>query len=376
MTNKPLIDKDVERVKLSSRDVDTLPDILSQWLAMQTGTAPAVIVNAGVDANGLSSETIILTIAWPDGSPQKFVMRVAPAEQDIPMLPVYRLDHQFKLLKLITQKTDIPIPELRWLEPTGELIGTPFFLMDYVDGAVPPDVLPYTFGNNWFAEAPAGRRRELQDATVEVIAKVHSVPAASTEFAFLSAADSQAAASPLRNRLGAIRSWYEYAITGIGHVALLDRAFDWLEDNFPTDAEATAPVLCWGDARIGNVLYNDFQPVAVLDWEIATLGPRQLDIAWFIYAHTVWQEIAEAATLPGLPDVLREEDVRATYKRLTGVDVGDLRWFYVLSAVLWGVFMVRGAYRRIHFGEMDRPEEVESLIYHASSLKRLIGETN
>jgi aminoglycoside phosphotransferase (APT) family kinase protein len=374
MIGRPLIEEGVKRVKLSSRDVATLPAVVSQWLATQTGTAPSVTVDAGVDANGLSSETIILTIAWPNDAPQRFVMRVAPAEQDIPMLPAYRLDHQFELLKLLAEKTDIPIPPVRWLEPTGELIGTSFFLMDYVDGVVPPDVLPYTFGNNWFADAPAERRRELQDTTIEAIAKVHAVPDPITEFAFLSDAGPGASASPLRNRLAAIRSWYDYAINGIGHVGVLERAFDWLEGNWPTEAEATAPVLCWGDARIGNVLYDDFQPVAVLDWEIATVGPRQLDIAWFIYAHTVWQDIAELATLPGLPDVLREEDVRATYQSLTGVDLGELRWFYVLSAVLWGVFMIRGSYRRIHFGEMERPDDVETLIYNVSSLKRLIGE--
>jgi aminoglycoside phosphotransferase (APT) family kinase protein len=373
VTNGPLIEQDVKRVKLSSRDVATLPDMLSQWLAKQTGTAPAVTVESGVDSNGLSSETIILTIAWPEGTPQQFVMRVAPAAQDIPMLPTYRLDHQFKLLNLVAEKTDLPIPPVRWLEPTGELIGTPFFLMDYVDGVVPPDVLPYTFGNNWFADAPAERRRALQDATIEVIAKVHAVPDPSA-FSFLSDGGPRPTTSPLRNRLEAIRSWYDYAISGIGRVGVLERAFDWLEDNWPTEAEATPAVLCWGDARIGNVLYDDFQPVAVLDWELATIGPRQLDIAWFIYAHTVWQDIAELATLPGLPDVLREEDVRATYQRLAGVDLGELRWFYVLSAVLWGVFMVRGSYRRIHFGEMERPDDVESLIYNASSLKRLIGE--
>ena len=56
------------------------------------------------------------------------------------------------------------------------MLGTPFFLMDYVDGVVPPDVMPYTFGGNWFADAPAERQRELQDATVEVLAKLHSIP--------------------------------------------------------------------------------------------------------------------------------------------------------------------------------------------------------
>lgn len=371
--NRPSVEG-VERVQLSSRDTAALPEVLSRWLAEQTGAAPAVTVESGVDSNGLSSETIILTITWPGAPPQRFVMRVAPAERDIPMLPTYRLDHQFKLLKLVAEKVDIPIPAARWLENTGELIGTPFFLMDYAEGIVPPDVLPYTLGKNWFFDAPAERRRELQDATVEVIAKIHSVPDPVTEFAFLAEAGPRATESPLRNRVDAMWSWYDYAITGLGRIPLLERAFQWLEDNWPTAAEEAPPVLCWGDSRIGNVMYQDFQPVAVLDWEIATVGPRQLDIAWFIYAHTVWQNVAERLALPGLPDEHREDDVRAKYQELTGVDLGDLHWFYVLSAALWGIFMVRGSYRRVQFGEMELPDDVESMVYHAELLKQLIGE--
>jgi aminoglycoside phosphotransferase (APT) family kinase protein len=125
---------------------------------------------------------------------------------------------------------------------------------------------------------------------------------------------------------------------------------------------------------VGNVLYRDFRPVAVLDWEMVTLGPRELDLAWMIYAHMVFQELAGLATLPGLPDVMREDDVRATYRRLTGVEVGDLRWFYAYSGVMWACVFMRTGARRVHFGETEKPDDVESLFYHAGLMKRIIGE--
>lgn len=376
MTERPVIDDDVDHVQLSSRDTSQLPTVLADWLTPHLGTRPLVTVDSGVDANGLSSETIILTLAWTLDAgaavEQKFVMRVAPTPEDLPMMPRYRLDEQFELMRQVAASTDIPVPAVRWLEPTGTVIGTPFFLMDYVDGVVPPDVLPYTFGGNWFADASADDRRRLQDSTVEVLAALHSIPDPSRNFGFLTA--DRPDASPLRRRVDELKTWYAYATTGLGPVALLDRALAWLEDNWPAESDSAASVLCWGDARIGNVMYDDFQPVAVLDWEIATLGPRELDLSWFIYAHTVWQEVAHLGGLPGLPDVLREEDVLAAYRDATGVQIGDLRWFYVLSAVLWGIFMVQGARRRIHFGEMERPADIESFVYHANSLKQLIGE--
>ena len=125
----------------------------------------------------------------------------------------------------------------------------------------------------------------------------------------------------LRKHFNWVRSWYDFAVPDIGRSPLLERTFAWLEDNWPQDAAASEPVLLWGDARVGNVLYRDFQPVAVLDWEMVTLGPRELDVAWMIFAHMVFQELAGLATLAGLPGVMREDDVRATYQRLTGVEL-------------------------------------------------------
>jgi len=246
--------------------------------------------------------------------------------------------------------------------------------MDYVDGVVPPDVMPYTFGGNWFADAPAERQRELQDATVEVLAKLHSIPNAESTFGFLSDGHGDTA---LRRHYNWVRSWYDFAVPDIGRSPLLERTFTWLEDHWPAEVAARAPVLLWGDARVGNVLYRDFKPVAVLDWEMVTLGPRELDVAWMIYAHMVFQELSGLAGLPGLADVMREDDVRASYQRLTGVELGDLHWFYAYSGVMWACVFMRTGARRVHFGELERPDDplfVESLFYHAGLMKRLIGE--
>ena len=130
----------------------------------------------------------------------------------------------------------------------------------------------------------------------------------------------------------------------------------------------------WGDSRVGNVLYSDFRPVAVLDWEMATLGPREMDVAWIIFAHMVFQELAGLAGLPGLPTFMREADVRSTYAELTGVELGDLHWFYVYSGVIWACVFMRTSARRVRFGEIEKPDDVESLFYHGALLKRLIGE--
>lgn len=368
--------QNVEHLQRSSRDVSTVPGVLSRWLStvMPGGVTPDITVESGIDSNGMSSETIILTGRWTqDGQPheEKWVARVAPRMGDVPVFSSYRLDHQFEVMRLAGELTDVPVPRVRWLENTGDVLGTPFFLMDLVDGAVPPDVMPYTFGNNWFADGSAEQQRLLQDSTVEVLAKLHAIPHADRAFGFLTEVDPPGD-SALRRHFGWLKAWYEFSVEGIGRSTLVERALAWLEDNFPDDLAAREPVLVWGDSRIGNVLYRDFRPVAVLDWEMATVGPRELDVAWIIFAHMVFQELCGLANMPGMPDVLREDDVRATYLELTGVAVGDLHWFYIYSAVVWCCVFLRTGARRVHFGELDRPDDVESLFYHRPLLERLL----
>lgn len=374
MATEPAVE-DVSRLEHSSRDVSTLPDVMSRWLStvLPGGATPEITVESGVDANGMSSETIILTGRWEqDGQrqEQKWVARIAPAAQDVPVFSSYRMDHQFDVIRLVGEKTDVPVPPVRWLENSGSVLGTPFFLMDYVDGRVPPDVMPYTFGGNWFFDAPAEQQRELQDATVDVLAKLHSIPEPQNTFGCLNDGSDDNA---LRRNLNWLTSWYQFAVPDIGRSTLVEQALDWLEANWPGEAAAKDPVLVWGDSRVGNVLYAGFQPVAVLDWEMATLGPREMDAAWMIFAHMVFQELAGLAGLPGLPDFMREEDVKATYAARTGVDLGDLQWFYVYSGVIWACVFMRTSARRVRFGEIEPPEDVESLFYHGALLKRLIG---
>ncbi|MCG5431530.1 phosphotransferase family protein [Mycobacterium sp. MYCO198283] len=377
MSTRPAVE-DVSRLQHSSRDVTMLPGVLADWLAtvLPGGVRPEVTVESGIDSNGMSSETIVLTGRWQeDGSEvtRRWVARVAPTPQDVPVFPAYRMDHQFEVIRLVGELTDVPVPRVRWLDTTGEVLGTPFFLMDHVEGVVPPDVMPYTFGGNWFFDAPPEQRRLLQDSTVQVLATLHGIPDAATTFAFLGDVDPPGD-TPLRRHFGWLREWYEFAVPDIGRSPLVEQALTWLDDRFPAGTAASDTVLAWGDARIGNVMYRDFRPVAVLDWEMATIGPRELDVSWLIFAHLVFQELAGLAGLPGLPDVLREDDVRETYRALTGVELGDLRWFYVYSGVIWCCVFMRTGARRVRFGEMERPQDVESLFYHAALLRRLMAD--
>lgn len=84
------------------------------------GAVPEITVESGVDSNGMSSETIILTGRWDEDGErreQKFVARVAPAKQDVPVFSSYRMDHQFDVIRIVGEKTDVPVPRCAGWKP-------------------------------------------------------------------------------------------------------------------------------------------------------------------------------------------------------------------------------------------------------------------
>ncbi|MCW2767824.1 MAG: aminoglycoside phosphotransferase [Nocardioides sp.] len=368
------------KLQRSSRDATTLPTRLADWLAtlLPAGADPTVVMHAGIDANGMSSETLILDATWRENGAEqvgRYVARVAPAAEDVPVFPEYALQEQFDAIRLVGELTDVPVPQVRWMEPTGDVLGTPFFLMDRVEGVVPRDVLPYNFGDNWLHDASPEDQHRLQDNTVEAIAKLHAIPDAESTFAFLD--PHQPGDTPLARNLARTRAWYDFAVADIGRSPMVERALAWLETSLPdTGSNPGETVLCWGDSRIGNVLYQDFEPVAVLDWEMAAIGPRELDVSWIVFAHQVFESITGMLEMPGMPHFLREEDVKASYERLSGVPLGDLHWFHVYNAVQWSIVFMRTGARSIHFGEIERPDDIESLMHHKPLFEKLLAEVD
>ena len=126
----------------SSRDADDVRARLTGWLAtvLPEGADPEVTVHAGIQTNGMSSETVLLGItASEDGErvTREYVARVAPAPGDLPVFPEYRLSDQYEAMRLAGELAGVPVPPVGLNETTGDVLGTPFFLMERLDGAVP-----------------------------------------------------------------------------------------------------------------------------------------------------------------------------------------------------------------------------------------------
>jgi aminoglycoside phosphotransferase (APT) family kinase protein len=122
-------------------------------------------------------------------------------------------------------------------------------------------------------------------------------------------------------------------------------------------------------------MYDGFDPVAVLDWEMATLGPRELDVAWLVYGHRIFEDIAASMGLAGMPHFMRADDVAASYESLTGHTPRDLAWYGTYAAVQYAIVFLRTGARSVHFGEAEMPARVDDLVMNREPLERMLAGT-
>ncbi|MEX0875442.1 MAG: phosphotransferase family protein [Actinomycetota bacterium] len=358
----------------SSRDPEDLKRRLESWLGSRLDTSAGISDLQATSANGMSSETILFSASWEDRGAKRsetLVARIAPDPHDVPVFPSYDMERQARAIRLVGELTSVPVPKVWWSEADPSVLDVPFFVMERIEGEVPPDVMPYNFGDSWLFAAAASDQRRLQDSSVAVLAKLHAIERPTETFEFLEC--DEPGDTHLRRHVAHTRAWYEYCATGGDRSPLIERAFAWIESNWPSTE--SDPVVIWGDSRIGNMMFRDFEPVAVLDWEMAALGPRELDVAWMAFAHRAFEDLAGFFEMPGMPDFMRPDDVAATYESLTGYALRDLTFYMTYCALQWAIVFLRTGQRAIHFGEEEKPGDIDELLRNREPLERMLAGT-
>ena len=357
------------RPRTSTRDRGELERSLERWLGGKLAGARLSGLSVP-ESNGMSSETILFEVTWPDEGGEEHLRcaaRLAPDPAAAPVFPVYDLERQFTVMRLVGERAAVPVPVTLWHEPDPRPLGTPFFVMEQVEGRVPPDVMPYPFGS-WLSEASPDDQSRLQDAAVRTLAAIHGADVTGDDIAFLEL--DRPGETALRRHVADTAAYYEWVVADGARSPLIERAFAWLEDHWPQDDGD--PLISWGDARIGNMMFRDFEPVAVLDWEMAATGPPEIDLGWMIYLHRFLDDIALDAGLAGMPDFMRMADVAATYEAESGHSPRQLEFFTLYAALRHAVVMSRVARRQVLFGEIAMPEDPDDMIMHRASLEQML----
>ena len=277
---------------VTTQDLDELAARLTTWLGTKVDhEGPVKVANlTRPQAGGMSSSTILFDASWetngrPDGG--SYVARMAPDPQSFPAFETYDLARQFAIMRAVAANSDVPVPELCWLEEDGSVLGAPFFVMRRVDGRIPEDNPPYVFVG-WLHDATPEQRMTLIRNTIEIIAKIHAIPDPVANFPMLATPGG----SRVARARGRARAWYRWARADDGYpIPLLDRAFDWLEQHWPADPGRD--VLSWGDSRIGNIIYAVSSRSRCWTGRWPRSARARSISRWLIFIHRFFQDIAE-----------------------------------------------------------------------------------
>ena len=357
--------------RTSTRDPHAVLDALARWLHDTEGTItrPTVESLGGPNGAGLSSDTLLIDIALDHGSgPEQraAVLRMPPPDDAFPIFPTYDLSLQVEVMQLVGANSTAPIPTIRWADPTGAAIGVPFFVMDRIDGLVAPDLMPYTWGS-WVTELDDAAHESMTVQAVDALAAIHSV--APTTSLMDEERSSAPGTTSLDRHLARLRHHYEWARRD-REFPTIERAFALLGARVP--AMERPDVIVWGDARIGNMLWHDKSLVAVLDWEMTTIGPRELDVAWMTYFASTFQRSAEVRGHRGTPMLLRADAVVSLYERASGVELHSFDWFLALTGLHQSIIGIRTSDRSIAFDGWPEPESPEAIIHSIPTLVELL----
>ena len=206
---------------------------------------------------GMSNPTFVLT----DGTGKRYVMRKKPPGKLLPS--AHAVDREFQVISALW-KTDVPVARPYVLCQDPSVIGTDFYLMDFVEGRVfRVQTLPYL--------QPA-ERQAIYTEMIDTLAKLHKV-------------DYRAVRLESYGRVGGYLSrqvtrWsQQYEASKTDDLPAMDHLMAWLPEHIPADDETT---IAHGDYRLENLIFHPTEPrvLAVIDWELGTLGSPLSDLAY------------------------------------------------------------------------------------------------
>lgn len=329
---------------INTLDPETVAARLTEWLpTVVAGISDLEISDVVVStSNGMSSESVLLQATWTVNGTRAtrgLVARVAPTQGGL--FPSYDLGREARVMTALSAGSGAAVPEVVAHEITGEVLGAPFLLVERVYGDVPADDPPYTM-TGWVLDLSEAQQATLFDNTLATLAEI-----ATAEVEAPDLVSSDLPGSPTDQLLAYWRWFHEWAANGTAS-ATIDSAWEWLDANRPE--HESDPVVCWGDARLGNLMFGaDQQITGVFDWEMAQLGPHEFDLGYLLFTNRVWSEGLGVPLPAGFPD---RSSAVARFEELSGLSVRDLDWWEVFAGVRCAVLLMRVGNLMIELGAM------------------------
>jgi aminoglycoside phosphotransferase (APT) family kinase protein len=285
---------------------------------------------------GYSSLTVLFRARWDGDEPttEHLVLRMAPTGAGLH--PDYDLAVQ-RAAQDAAGAAGVPIAAPLVTDSDPAWLGAPFMVMPRIDGHIVGEVPAF---DDWVVALGAAGQAELHERFIDALGCIHGAPIE----------PAVAGGVPLRDDAAELDHWDEYlqwSSAGAPVPALTD-ALGWCRANAPTRAASAGPVLCWGDVRLGNIVFgDDLRPRAVLDWDMTVIGAREHDVAWFT-ALTTTMTTMMGQGVEGFPD---RDGTVAQYEELTGRELHDLEWYETFALVRSTAIMTRISHLALAAGE-------------------------
>jgi len=265
-----------------------------------------------------------------DAASGPYVLRRKPPG---PLLPsAHAVDREFRVMAALAD-TPVPVPRVHALCEDDAVIGSAFYVMEYLDGRIFWDQRLPEIGK------PADRAAMFQSMNA-VIAALHSV-----DYGAIGLGDFGRPGNYMGRQIA--RWSRQYRASETESIVAMDRLIDWLPEHLPPDSP---PSIVHGDYRMDNLVFHKTEPrvIGVLDWELSTIGDPLADFAYHVMTWRVTPELFRGLAgidfaAAGIPD---EAAYVAAYCRRTGRD-GIAAWdFYMVYSLFRIAAILQGIARR------------------------------
>ena len=257
-----------------------------------------------------------------------YVLRRKPPGKLLPK--AHAVDREYKVITALYE-TDVPVPKTYGLCEDDSVVGTPFFLLEYVDGKV--------YWDHMLPKCSPEERALIYRNKNKVIASLHSV-----NYKEVGLEDYGKSGNYVARQ---VNTWTrQYLASETENIDEMNKLIEWLPKNIPEDDETS---IVHGDFRLDNMIYSNFDVVGVLDWELSTLGHP---IADFCYHCLTWR------TLPNFHDHAKLKDLgipnemqyRDMYSEQTGKDLSQDWEFYMVYSLFKVAAICQGILGRVRDG--------------------------
>jgi aminoglycoside phosphotransferase (APT) family kinase protein len=328
-----------------------MADRFGRWLARAVGPADHVEL-AAHSGGGYSNEIFLADVVRTvDGTTrrERLVVRLPPTGPAL--FRTYDLRMQVAVQRAVADH-GVPVAGPVTLETDPAWLGTPFLVMPLVAGHDPGEAPAL---DPWLASLDPGQQRRLHEGFLDVLALVHTTPWEGLPIE----RDLRGIGGSLSHEIDWWADLASWVFDGEAPTAVTT-LFDWCRSHAPTRAQVPPASVLWGDVRIGNAIFgDDLAPRAVLDWEMASLGPAELDLSWY----TALEDAAAHFLGSRVAGFLDRDAIVARHEAALGRPLVAFDWFEVFALVRSSLLSIRAdRLTSQRLGKPPRPVEGNAVL--------------